>query len=56
LDNLITHENFEKVKAVMRERLLKRMKETGEKTPKIIVLKSDTIGQQRLFNEKAMYM
>lgn len=55
-DNLIKHQNYVKIKAVMRERLLKRMQETGEKIPKIIVLESDRVSQQRLFSEKAMYM
>ncbi|MCF6174388.1 MAG: sulfatase-like hydrolase/transferase [Victivallaceae bacterium] len=56
LDNLINNQSFIKVKKVMRERLLKRMAETGEPKPQIIIVESSQKSGQRLFAEKAMYM
>lgn len=56
MDNLIDHPNYVTVKEVMRERLLKRMQETGEATPNILIAESNAkIGNQQLFSKTAVY-
>lgn len=51
LDNLIAYKNYIDVKAVMRERLLKRMAEAGEPTPRIVIADEVPSGQRHVFDE-----
>jgi arylsulfatase A-like enzyme len=53
LRNLIGYESHQKVAEVMRERLLRRMREAGEDEPKIIPAEPVRSGQRRVSEEEA---
>lgn len=53
LRNLIGYESHQKVAAVMRERLLRRMREAGEAEPEIVLAEPVESGQRRVTEEEA---